>query len=244
LLVVATVSHLVSALVLKRSILTEKVARRGFHVLREYAVDPLEATFVREVMETDIYTADAGRFVADLYSAAPEGSVMRRQRLYPVLAADGGLAGVLPWSVVLATRSRQGLLVRDVMTAAAAVAHGDEVLRTVADRMTALGLGAMPVVSRVEPRRLEGIVTQFDLLQAREKLLTEERHAERVLRLPAQRPRTSARTLSAIAPAALMSSSETPNSFSVCARWPTTLSKWASLRSRRSAWASRRLRPL
>ena len=43
LLVAATVSHLVSVLVLKRSILTEKVARRGFHVMREYAVDPLEA---------------------------------------------------------------------------------------------------------------------------------------------------------------------------------------------------------
>ena len=43
---------------LKRSILTEKVARRGFHVMREYAVDPLEATFVREVMDTDIYTVE------------------------------------------------------------------------------------------------------------------------------------------------------------------------------------------
>ena len=58
LLVVATVAHLVSVLVLKRSILTEKVARRGFHVMREYAVDPLEATFVREVMDTDVYTVD------------------------------------------------------------------------------------------------------------------------------------------------------------------------------------------
>ena len=56
LLVVATVAHLVSVLVLKRSILTEKVARRGFHVMREYAVDPLEATFVREVMDTEVFT--------------------------------------------------------------------------------------------------------------------------------------------------------------------------------------------
>jgi chloride channel protein, CIC family len=183
LLIVATVSHLVSALILKRSILTEKVARRGFHVMREYAVDPLEATFVREVMDTDIYTADATHSVADLYDAAPEGSQIRRQRLYPVLAADGTLTGVLPWSTVLSTRSRRGVLIRDVMTAAAAVAYPDEILRTVADRMAALGLGVMPVVSRAEPQRLEGIITQFDLFQAREKLLTEERHAERILKL-------------------------------------------------------------
>ena len=60
LLVAATISHLVSVLVLKRSILTEKVARRGFHVMREYSVDPLEATFVREVMDTDVFTVDTG----------------------------------------------------------------------------------------------------------------------------------------------------------------------------------------
>jgi CIC family chloride channel protein len=74
LLVVATVSHLVSVLVLKRSILIEKVARRGFHVMREYAVDPLEATFVREVMETDIYTVEPARSIADLYQTLSEGS--------------------------------------------------------------------------------------------------------------------------------------------------------------------------
>ena len=41
LVVATTIAHLVSVLVLKRSILTEKVARRGFHVLREYSVSPL-----------------------------------------------------------------------------------------------------------------------------------------------------------------------------------------------------------
>ena len=66
----ATVAHLVSVLVLKRSILTEKVARRGFHVMREYAVDPLEATFVREVMDTDVYTVDPDRPLAEVTSTA------------------------------------------------------------------------------------------------------------------------------------------------------------------------------
>ena len=41
-------------LVLKRSILTEKVARRGYHLSREYAVDPLEILFAREVMRTNL----------------------------------------------------------------------------------------------------------------------------------------------------------------------------------------------
>ncbi|MGH9080269.1 MAG: chloride channel protein [Acidimicrobiales bacterium] len=181
LLIVATVSHLVSVLVLKRSILTEKVARRGFHVMREYAVDPLEATFVREVMETDIYTVEPTRHLDEVYRALPEGSSERRQRLYPVIDGRAGFVGVLPWSLVLAGRDRSDCQVRDVMITSPAVAHPDEILRSIADRMATLGYGALPVVDRADPAHFDGLITQFDLLEARQKLLEEERHAERVL---------------------------------------------------------------
>jgi CBS domain-containing protein len=183
LLVAAVISHLVSVLILKRSILTEKVARRGFHVMREYAVDPLEATFVREVMNHDIYTLEPRRSLADVYRSLPEGSPERRQRLYPVLDGDHGLIGVLPWSAVLAANGRRDLRVRDAMLPPRSVAYPDEILRSVADRMAAHGLGALPVVGRSDPTCFDGLITQFDLLNAREKLLAEERHAEQVLTL-------------------------------------------------------------
>jgi H+/Cl- antiporter ClcA len=51
LLVGSVIAHAFTVLTLKRSILTEKVARRGYHLSREYAVDPLELLYVREVME-------------------------------------------------------------------------------------------------------------------------------------------------------------------------------------------------
>jgi chloride channel protein, CIC family len=183
LLVAATVAHLVSVLVLKRSILTEKVARRGFHVMREYAVDPLEATFVREVMDLDLYTLDPQRSLAEVYESLPEGSVARRQRLYPVIDGEMGLVGVVPWSVVLEGKDQRHVRVRDAMITEPAVVRPDEVLRDVADRMAHLGVGALPVVDPTNPHRLEGLVTQFDLLEARQKLLEEERLAERILTL-------------------------------------------------------------
>jgi len=183
LLVAATVAHLVSVLVLKRSILTEKVARRGFHVMREYAVDPLEATFVREVMETEVYAVAPERPMPDLYRTLTEGSAARRQRLYPVVDAAGRLAGVVPWSRVLAERSRPRRTVGDAMVRPVSVAHPDEILRSIADRMASLELGVLPVVDRSDPTRLLGLISQFDLLRARQKLLEEERTAERILTL-------------------------------------------------------------
>ena len=55
--------------------------------------------------------------------------------------------------------------------------------------MAGLGVGVIPVVDRADTKHIHGLITQFDLLAARQKLLEEERHAERVLTL--RRVRTS-----------------------------------------------------
>jgi hypothetical protein len=46
-------SYLVTALLMPRSILTEKISRRGYHLSREYGVDPLELVIVRELMSLE-----------------------------------------------------------------------------------------------------------------------------------------------------------------------------------------------
>jgi CBS domain-containing protein len=181
LLVAVTLAHLVSVLVLKRSILTEKVARRGFHVMREYSVDPLEATFVREVMDTEVFTIEPESELVDVYLALEEGSSARRQRLFPVMDDENRLMGVLPWSMVIAAKNEPGRCVHDAMIRTSITAYPDEVLRSVADRMAAHGVSVIPVVDRDDATHLEGLITQFDLLKAREKLLAEERHTQRIL---------------------------------------------------------------
>jgi CBS domain-containing protein len=134
-------------------------------------------------MDADIFTVEPHRTLADLYQALPEGSTERRQRLYPVVDKNGDLGGVLPWSAVLASKNDPNATVADIMLTTYTVAHPDEILRAVADRMAVSALGVLPVVERGQPRRLQGLITHFDILNARQKLLEEERHAERVLTL-------------------------------------------------------------
>jgi len=50
LLLAVAIAHGFTVLTLRRSILTEKISRRGYHLSREYSVDPLEIIFAREVM--------------------------------------------------------------------------------------------------------------------------------------------------------------------------------------------------
>ena len=94
LLVGSVIAHAFTVLTLKRSILTEKVARRGYHLSREYAVDPLEILFAREVMRTTIAVLPAASTIAQI-QASLNSDHRQKQRLLPVVNADGTLAGVL-----------------------------------------------------------------------------------------------------------------------------------------------------
>lgn len=181
LLVACAIAHLVSVLTLKRSILTEKIARRGYHVTREYDIDPLHALLVADVMATDVLTVQPQTSTAELYERLPEGSVDRRQRLYPVLDSDECLIGVLAFSDVLAARRSATRSVASKLARQPILAFADETLREVADRMVSSGHGVLPVTERDDPRRLVGLVSQFDLLKAHERVLIEERHRERPL---------------------------------------------------------------
>ncbi len=64
-----TASYLVTSLVMPRSILTEKLSRRGYHLSREYGVDPLELVSVADVMTQPLASGEdesAGDMSEDL----------------------------------------------------------------------------------------------------------------------------------------------------------------------------------
>jgi H+/Cl- antiporter ClcA len=180
LLVACAGAHLVSVFGLKRSILTEKVARRGFHVMREYAVDPLEALFVREVMLSSPRTVPPHASAGEVRAQFERDVVGRRQRLFPVVE-NGRMVGVVGWSHV--AEAAEAEEIGALAELDPVVAYPDEVLRPVATRMAAYEIGALPVVSRDDPGEVLGIVTEFELLGGRRRLLEEERVRERPLRL-------------------------------------------------------------
>jgi CBS domain-containing protein len=190
LLIGASVAYGVSVLVLKRSVLTEKIARRGYHLTREYDVDPLEVLFVREVMSTDVVTFPADTLLDDVADtlvqrgwAAPGE---RMQRLYPVVGGDGRMLGVVSRSRVLEravdpTTRGSGATVADLADAHPVVATPDETLRSVAYRMAEHGVSRLPVVDATDRHRVVGMVSLSQLLQGRLRDLREARHLERVL---------------------------------------------------------------
>jgi CIC family chloride channel protein len=184
LLVAVCIAHGFTVLLLPRSILTEKVSRRGFHVSREYAVDPLEILFVREVMRSHT-VAIAADTPLDTLRQALHGSADRcPQRLYPVVDEDRVLAGVVTRNelrtiVEGGAAPSVGAFVSNTARTPT-VAYPDESLRVVVYRMAGTGLTRFPVVERGPGGRLVGMIALTDLLTARTKNLDAEERRERI----------------------------------------------------------------
>lgn len=183
LLVAAILAHATTVLLLKRSILTEKVARRGFHLTREYATDPLEVLFVREVMRTNLVVLPAGATVNELRDTLIREPAQRGQHLYPVVDNERRIRGVITRKQLreLTGSAVSGVSLGDVLVEPI-VAHPDEPLRVVVLRMAETGFTRFPVVDS-DTGQLSGMISVHDLLMARVRNLNEERHRERVLRL-------------------------------------------------------------
>ena len=177
------VSHLISTVILKRPILTEKVARRGFHVVREYAVEPLEALLVKEVMRKDILTVDSDFNADHLAEVIRSSQRFNGQRIYPVVDEFGSLKGVIAGEdVVGLNHADLEKRVEEIMIQPRVVAYVEETLRSLADRMAEREVAAAPVVEMDSGRRvLRGVITDFDILRSRQRQLLEERYRERVL---------------------------------------------------------------
>jgi CIC family chloride channel protein len=187
LLTATAVAHGTTVLIMRRSILTEKIARRGFHISREYAVDPLEILFVREVMRVEVVALPADRPLADATPVVhPHGYRPGfTQGLYPVVDADQRMIGVITRHDLAVARenAEQDSQLVDIASPNPVVAYPDEPLRIVIERMATTGLTRFPVVSRDDPSRLVGMISLADFLRARLRNLDEERVRERVLTL-------------------------------------------------------------
>ena len=166
-----------TVLTMGRSILTEKIARRGHHIYREYGIDPLERHSVAEVMSTEVHHIDAAATIAGVL--ATHFGPAQKHRGYPV--TRGGvvigmierdtLNGHLPDLPVGALFGANPPL----------VALPGETCRAVATRLAVHGIERLPVVTQAAQPQLLGVVSRSDLIKASATLHDEE-HERRTLR--------------------------------------------------------------
>ena len=163
-------SFAVTVMLMRRSILTERLARRGRHLTYEYTVDPFEVMRVCEVMAHPVHSLPASLSPQDTLAFFATTPGVVRHRSYPVVDDAGHLRGMvaridaLGWSRETSCGAQtlgERIAVRELL-----VGYPDERVCRLADRMSAPDVGCAPIVDRATGTLL-GVVTRRDLLQVR-----------------------------------------------------------------------------
>ncbi len=185
LLLASIAAHGVTVLLLRRSILTEKVARRGFHVMREYSVDPFTMVRVSEVMDKNAATVPANMSVAELSEriARHDPQVTRHQGML-IVDEKQRLAGIITRGDVLKAlqEGSNGTTVLEAGSHDLVVAFPDEILYEAAVKMLRNNIGRLPVVSRNDPHQILGYLGRSHLMAGRLRQLEEENLRQRYFR--------------------------------------------------------------
>ncbi|PDS76690.1 chloride channel protein [Rhizobium sp. L43] len=168
LLAATVVAYAVTVLLLRRSILTEKIARRGQHITREYGVDPFELSRAREIMISDVDTLPVTMTVGEACDFF--ASRQKTHRIYPVVDAAGRLAGIVSRADALLWQGNPDLasqtLAENVSDASVPVGHPDDTVAFIADLMLSTGDGRIPIVDPTSGK-LCGLIARKDLLRLR-----------------------------------------------------------------------------
>ncbi|MBW8753039.1 MAG: chloride channel protein [Sphingomonadales bacterium] len=157
----------VSVLIMRRSILTEKIARRGRHILQEYTVDPLDFMQAHQLMTPDPETLSGDMPIGAAVAFFADGAI---HRSYPVTDGDGRLVGLVSRSDALRWERDAGLA--DVPLAEALsdpeqpFAYVHAPIGHVADLMMETGIGRIPIIDD-ETEKVVGILSRHDLLKVR-----------------------------------------------------------------------------
>lgn len=177
----AIASDAVTVLLLRRSILTEKVARRGHHLFREYSVDPLEMVRVGEVMDPHPPMVTPDTTVKTLAERMLHEDPRLTRRAVMIVDENNHLIGIITRGDVMRALENAEDQNMNVLQAGARnliVAYPDELLSDAAARMLMNNLGRLPVVDRADSRRLLGYVGRAEIMKARMRQIQGERVRE------------------------------------------------------------------
>jgi chloride channel protein, CIC family len=182
-LMVGTVAALcVTVLLLRRSILTEKLARRGQHVAREYSVDLFELSCVGDVMDRQPPIVSASSSTAWLVSRVVEGDPDLARRQAHLLTDEAGrLVGIVTRGDLLRAQndSTRSSTVLEAGSKDLIVTYADETLRDALAKMLRNDIGRLPVVERDNPSKIAGYLGRADILAARTRFHEEEEQREK-----------------------------------------------------------------
>jgi H+/Cl- antiporter ClcA len=168
-----TAAYLASALLMRNTIMTEKIARRGVRVPAEYEADFLDQVLVSQVCSKTAVSLRADQTLAEVRQWIESGASDTSHQGFPILSEQGYLIGVLTRRTLLDPRLPPGKKLEELIQRRPSVVYEDCTLREAADHMVRHDVGRLPVISRAQTWKVIGMITRSDILGAHRQRIHE-----------------------------------------------------------------------
>ncbi|MBS1702106.1 MAG: chloride channel protein [Armatimonadetes bacterium] len=178
-----TIAYLVSLTMMRNTIMTEKIVRRGVVVPSDYEADYLSRQLVASCGVKAVTCINDTDLIGKVRTETSFSHGSKGHHGYPVINSEGRLAGVITrkeiFDPLVPNEATAGSLIKQLPIRA----FDDNTLREAADLMVRCNVGRLPVVSQQHPDIVIGIITRSDLLQAHTSRIAEEEEAGRHIRI-------------------------------------------------------------
>ena len=160
-------STFVMTLFTKRSIYTEKLARRGINLWRGHDISVMDDILVSEVMRKQVTTIPENMPFGDIMNLIG----VSRDNYFPVVDSQGKLSGVVSIQNVrealLDSADLCGLVVaKEIATETVITLHGDDNLNHAMEKFTQMDIEQLPVVAGADDSEVIGMLSRMDVISA------------------------------------------------------------------------------
>ncbi len=175
-------AFLVARLLMRNSIMTEKIARRGLKIPEDYDPDAFLHTTVGEIMDTDVETLSPDEEVCALAERiARRDPGVAAFNAWPLVDAAGELSGIITRGDLhraMESPGVDGMTLIEAGSRALVVAYPDETVHQAVARMAAHSVSRLPVVERGNSKKLVGYFSPANLVSVRLKAHRQETERE------------------------------------------------------------------
>jgi H+/Cl- antiporter ClcA len=182
LLVSCATAYLLSSLLMRNTIMTEKISRRGVQVPDEYSADPLSQIRVADVHSREPVALQGDDPLETVRAWLLDGSLHTHHQGFPIIDSDATLLGVLTRRDLMALDAEPAAPIHTLIRRRSVTLTPDHSLRDAADHMVHHNVGRLIITDPHHPGKMIGILTRSDILKAHRKRLGEQHERRRHLR--------------------------------------------------------------
>jgi H+/Cl- antiporter ClcA len=162
-----TTSYLISSLIMKNTIMTEKIVRRGVNVPHEYTADFLSQILVKDYSSKKIFSIKADEKVANVRVWLISGEEGTLHHAYPVIDNSNKLIGIVTRKELEIADNSEIQKIREIIKSPLIIIFEDNTMRQAADTMALYKVKHLAVVSHDNQSNMIGFITHEDILMAR-----------------------------------------------------------------------------